>query len=313
MIAVAGLAACSGCASDSAVVRVGQTAITKATVDHWMSAMAGERVVGDPPEQQDQTLRQQALSSLISSQWLIDEAADQGLKLSEQEIEQRLKEKKNTSFPGGEAEFHEFLKATGRKVSDVMFEAKAELAASRLRQLVASREPKVTQAQIARYYSQHKQRFASPERRYFDIDNLHSEAEAKRVRREVERGKSFAKMALQESLERRPRGADVGSGKEAIVRAVFSARPNVLSGPVRLYGDYSLFEVTRIVAATRQPLAQAQSSIEKRLAAEQRRRTLAEFVRAWRKRWIARTDCHAGYVVPNCRQYKGPIIPEAGI
>jgi hypothetical protein len=313
LIAVVGLAACGGGTSGSVVVRVGQTAITKTTVDHWMATMAGGRTVRDPSRKEDQPLRQQALSSLISSQWLIDEAAGQGLRVSDQEVEQRFKEKNNTSFPGGEAEFQEFLKATGRKVSDFMFEVKAELAASKIRQLVAGREPKITQAQIARYYSQNKQRFAFPERRYFDIDNLLYEAAARQVIREVERGgKNFAEMAIHESLER-PSGAHVGSGKEAIERAVFSAKPNVLGGPVRLYGDYSLFEVRRIVAATQQTLAQVQSSIEKRLAAKQRRQTLAELVRALRKRWISRTDCRPGYVVPNCRQYTGPIVPEVGI
>jgi PPIC-type PPIASE domain/SurA N-terminal domain len=313
LIAFVGLAACGSGAPDGVVVRVGQTVITKAATDHWMSAMTGERVAEDPPQRQAQMPRQRALSSLISSQWVIDEAADQGLKISEREVEQLFQRMKSASFPGGDAEFREFLKATGRRISDAMLEAKAELASSKIHQLLASREPKVTQAQIADYYSRHKRRFARPEQRYFDIDNLQSKAEARHARREVEQGKSFAKMALQESLERRPKGAYAGSGKEAIVRAVFSARPHVLGGPVRLYGDYSLFEVTRIVAATRQSLAQAQGSIEKRLTAEQRRRTLAEFVRAWREKWIARTDCHAGYVVPNCRQYKGPVVPEAGI
>ncbi len=313
MIAVvAGLAACGCGTSDGVVVRVGQTVITEATLDHWMSAIAGGRAVPDPSRQQDQPLRQQALGFLISSQWLLGEAADQGLKVSKQEIEQRFKEKERASFPGGETEFHEFLKATGKKVSDVMFEIETKLASSKIRQAVASREPKITQAQITRYYNQHKQNYALPERRYFDIESLISEAAARKVRREVEQGKSFTKTVLHESLER-SKSADVGSGKEAIERAVFSARPNVLGGPVRLYGDYSLFEVRRITVAVQPTLAQVQSSIEKRLTAERQRRTLAEFVKAWRKKWIAGTDCQTGYVVPGCRQYKGPTAPQAGI
>lgn len=290
-------------------MRVGQTAITETTVDHWMSEMAGGRVVPEPFSRQDQPLRQRALSFLISSQWLLGEAAEEGLKVSKHEIEQRFKDKESTSFPGGEAEFHEFLKATGKEVSDVMFEIQAELTSSRIRQAVASREPKITQAQIAKYYSQNKQRYARPERRYFDIDSLLSEAAARKARREVELGKSFAKMGLHESLER-TRSA---SGKEAIERAVFSARPNVLGGPVRLYGDYSLFEVRRITVAVQPTLAQVQGSIEKQLAAEQQRQTLAEFVKAWRKKWIARTDCRTGYVMPDCKQYTGPMASEAKI
>lgn len=277
-----------------------------------MSAMAGGRDGPDPSRQRDQTLRGRALSFLISSEWLIGEAAAEGLKVSGQEVERRLEEKRD-SFPGGEAEFHEFLETTGRPVADIKFDIEAELASSRIRQAVASREPEVTRAQIAGYYRQNERRYLVPERRYFDIDNLGSKAAAGRVKREAESGRSFAKMTLHESLQRPGSAADVGREKAAIERAVFSARPNVLGGPVRLYGDYSLFEVRRIVAAAHQPLAQVQSSIERRLAAEQQRRALAEFARAWRKRWIARTDCHTGYVVPGCAQYKGPAAPEAGI
>jgi SurA N-terminal domain/PPIC-type PPIASE domain len=308
-VLAAALAAC-GDGGSASVVRVGQTAITKTTVDHWISAMAGERTKGDPRTQQDRTLRAQALGSLISSQWLIDEATDRGLKVSDQEIQQRFQEKKNTSYPGGETEFQEFLKATGRKASDVMFEAQAELASSKLRGLVASREPKITQAQIAKYYAQHERSFARPERRYFDIDNLKSQAEVRLVKREVKRGTSFSSMAFHESLVR---GANVDNGKKAIARAIFSAKPNMLRGPVRLYGDYSLFVVRLIVPATHKSLAQARGTIEKRLATEQRQRTLAEYVRALTKQWTAKTDCHTGYVVPNCKQYKGPTIPELKI
>lgn len=311
LTAVVGFAACGSGTTDS-VVRVGQAEITKTAVDHWTPVMtSGLVAVSYLPRQQSQAPRQRALSFLISSEWLIGEAANEGLKVSEREIEQRF-EKKHNSFPGGDAEFHEFLKATSQTVADVKFDIEAELASSKIRQAVASREPKITQAQIVRYYNQNKQRYFVPERRYFDIDNLQSKAEARRVRREVELGKDFAKMALHESLER-PKGANVGSGKEAITRAVFSARPNVLSGPVRLYRYYSLFAVRRIVAATQRPLEQVQNSIKLRLAAEQRRRTLTEFVDAWRKKWTTRTSCRTGYVVPSCKQYKGPTTPEATI
>lgn len=295
--------------SDSVVARVGQTAITEAAVDHWMPAMASGLVAPDPSTQQRQTPRQQALGFLISSAWLIGEAAERGLKPSKREIERRFAEK-HASFPGGEAEFHEFLKATGQTVADIRFDVEAELASLKVRQAVASAEPKVTQTQITRYYNQHKRRYLVPERRYFDIDNLESEAAATEVRREVELGKSFARKAFHEWLDRL-NGAGVGAGKQAIERAVFAARPNALGGPVRLYGDYSLFEVRRIVAAVQRPLAQVQSSIEQRLAAEQRRRALAEFVKTWRRKWIARTDCRAGHVAPGCKQYKGSIAPEA--
>jgi parvulin-like peptidyl-prolyl isomerase len=312
LITIVGLAACGGGMPGSVVVRVGQTAITETTVDHWMSEMAGGRVVPDPSSRQDQPLRQRALSFLISSQWLLGEAAEEGLKVSKQEIEQRFKDKESASFPGGEAEFHEFLKATGKEVSDVMFEIQAELASSRIRQTVASREPKITQAQIAKYYSQHKQRYVLPERRELEITNRKSKTEVDKLKREVESGRSLASVTQLESIERPATASGTDKGN-ALERAVYTAKPNVLAGPVKLRVDYYLFEVKRITAGSEQPLARVHSSIEKQLAAEQQRQTLAEFVKAWRKRWIARTSCRVGYVMPDCKRYKGPTAPETRI
>jgi foldase protein PrsA len=37
------------------------------------------------------------------------------------------------------------------------------------------------------------------------------------------------------------------------------------------------------------------------------------FYREFPKIWAAKTNCSPGYVVPNCKQYKGPLSPEAQI
>lgn len=308
---VMGFAACGGGTHGTVVARVEETAITKATVDHWLSVMTGGRATLDPSKRQYQALLQQTLGFLISSEWTIGEAAEEGLKVSEQEIEQRLEEKTSDSFPGGEAEFHAFLKGTGQTVPDVKFKIEAELASSKLRRMVAGKEHEITKVQIATYYSQNKRRFAVPEQRKLEIVNRKSAAAASKLRRDVELGKSFASIARTTSVER---ASNASRGKRnALERAIYSAKPNVLTGPVQLRVNYYLFEVKGIRVATYRTPAQVQSSIEKQLADEQRRRTLAEFVKGWRKKWIARTDCRAGYVVPDCEQYKGPIAPEAGI
>ena len=42
----------------------------------------------------------------------------------------------------------------------------------------------------------------------------------------------------------------------------------------------------------------------------------AEFARkgeGFPKKWIAKTSCSPGYVVPNCKEYKGPLPPDPRI
>ncbi|HEV3035000.1 MAG TPA: peptidyl-prolyl cis-trans isomerase [Solirubrobacteraceae bacterium] len=291
LISVAGLSACGGTPSVVAV-RVGAVTITRATVEHWMSVTAKERPLS-PRE-----LRWRALDFLIASQWVIGEAAADGIEVSDGESERRLEQEKRELFRNGEAGFQAFLRDTGQAVADVRLRLEVELAATKLRRWVTRDRRKLSKAQIAAYYSRHRGRFGTAERRYYEIDNLPTEEAARKVRGEIEAGRSFASMTLRESLQR-----VAGAGAHEAEKAIFSAKPNILTGPVKVDQDYSLFEVTRIAPATQESLAQARTAIEAQLTAEQQKRTLAQFIRAWRRRWIPRTDCRPGFVVPKCRQY----------
>jgi hypothetical protein len=122
-------------------------------------------------------------------------------------------------------------------------------------------------------------------------------------------GTSLSKIAIHESLDR-PNIANIAPENRAITRAIFAAKPGVLVGPMLLNNLYAVFEVTQILPRVVQPLARVQSSIETRLAEEQKRRTLAKFIKTRRSKWTARTDCHPGYVVQKCKQYSGPKEPE---
>lgn len=318
----AGLAGCGGSAHDGVIVRVGKDAITEEELSRWIAAMAPEHVAPVPPryaaciahqeavllqsiraelreecQRQYQTLRQQALDFLISSQWLIGEAAGGGLKVSDSEVRARLQEEK-TRLP-----YH-------ASQADGELEVKAELAATRIRQALMRDEPKIAQAQIANYYRQHIRRFERLEKRDIDIvERLRSEAAARSVMQKIRRGASLSKMAIHETVERSS-SASIQPQNSAIMRAIFAARLGVLVGPMLLNGLYAVFAVTRIQPRVVQPLSQVQSSIEMRLAKAQRRRTLARFIAEWRARWTARTDCQRGYVVQKCRQYGGPKAPE---
>jgi foldase protein PrsA len=302
--------ACAGGADDAVVAHVGHAAITKATVKRWMSALAGGRIPSDASGRQ--SLRAQALDFLISSRWLLGEVAMDGIELTPPEVQRQLEQKRRTSFPGGDAELREFLKASGQSVSDITFEAKAELASARIRKALADREPPITPAQVVGYYSRHRQRFTIPERRDVILTNRKSAAEAQALRREVQAGRSFAGAARREWIALPPIAYSARRGNDAALpRAIHLARAGVLSGPVLVHGvDYYIFKVMRITPARLQALAQVKGSIRRQLAAERQRRTLVAFVRAWRRRWIARTSCAPGYVVQKCRQFRGVRAPE---
>jgi hypothetical protein len=307
---IVGFVGCAGATHERVVVRVGQAKLTPATIDHWTSVMAGGRLPKDPARLID--LRTQALSFLISSEWLLGEAAKDGIRLSPEEVSSQRVQKERSSFPGGAPEQSAFLRATGQRASDLAFEAKAELAARRIRQLLASREPPISRAQVVRYYRRNKERFVIPERVELAITNRKSVAEAEALRRSASARRNFAKIARRESLELSPISYSTRRGTDAtLARAIHFARPHVLTGPVLAHRvDYYMFEVFRATPARLRPLGQVEAAIRRQLAAKQRQRTLAAFIKAWRTRWTARSSCTHGYVVQKCRQYAGPKLAE---
>jgi foldase protein PrsA len=337
----AGLAACGGSSHAAAdngrppvVARIGTAIIPNATLAHWMTAMAPQHVLPNPPAyaacvahararepqstkaqaratcaQEYQEVRQQAMGFLISAQWLIGEAAAEGMPVTHQDVERRLADKKR-SFPNSEAEFGESLKAIDHTLADAELEIEAELAAEKIKRKLVAEEPKVTAGQVAGYYARHIARYHIPEIRYFGLfENLYSAAEARKLMRAVAAGKSSVRTALHEKLPRKP-FSDYNGEKRTIVEAIFKAPLHVLAGPVRLNDLYFVIEVTRVTRPYVQSLSHVRAAIAKRLTDQRRRKTLAAFVAAWRRRWLAKTDCQAGFIVQKCRQYRGAKTAE---
>ena len=311
-LAVAGLLACGAAGRDGIVARVGEATITSGAVDHWMTALAE----GRPPSSATarKALREQALDFLISSDWLLGQATAEGLKPSETQVQRQLALQRSASFPGGQPEMNEFLKATGRSHADLVLQARAELAAAKLRQAAASRQQPVTEGEVARFYARHRELFTIPERRTIQFTNRKRAATALALKREILAGRRrFSSLAVWMTLPLTPLSYSPKLGRDStLARAVHSARPNVLLGPVVVNDvDHYIFEVKSITPARVRPLSQVRGSIVRRLAAESQRRALAAFVEAWRRRWTALTTCSPGYVVQKCRQYSGTRRPEA--
>lgn len=295
---------CGGAHSNDVIARVGDQQITKAAVAHWITILKGE--APQRSHDGDQALRRQVVELLISSQWLIGEAAWRGIPISRSEVRRQISRIEQIEFGGGASELREFLNSTGETVADVELRAEAELASAKLRRLAIEGVPPVTEAQVADYYSQHKQSYVVPERREARFINRKSKAAAEKVKREVEAGKSLTppeRRRVGEVFE----GATVppSPGNE-YEKAIDASPPHKVSGPYPIGKDFWLYEVVKIIPARRKTRSEAAGSIRRRLSSARRRETLTAFVRASTSRWTAKTDCKPGYVVSRCRQYAGP-------
>lgn len=311
-LAALALAACAGGASRTDVaVRVGSATVSRGAVEHWSAMVARESA------ERGESQSRLALHTLIVMQWIIREAAQRGLAISNREVERRMSS-------GGRGAVADATKWSGRRLGDLKLEATAELAAQGLREYVERQERAASHvpfAQVLRYWRNSPQ-FVHRERRTLNfIESLPSLSAGRRLKREIREGKrSLASVSIRETREPWRDPPAPGEANGIIHTAIFHAPLRVLEGPLPWNGVYAMFEVIHVAPPSRRPLSQVRSSIEVKLAGEARRRVRAAFVAAWRARWHELTDCRPGFVIGLCRQYRGHIsnalepfaVPAAG-
>lgn len=293
---VLALAACGGSVRETVLARVGTTAITERTVDRRVALASVDSSV---------RARRSALGALIRAQWLIQEADASHLRIAPRELRKQI-DRDTESLT---AQLRNLTDRAHPSTAEIELQARAQLAAAKIRRRLLDDVLPASARQVAAYYRAHRSAYLIPERRYFYIDNLKSQAAALRVKAQVESGRSFAPMAFSEE---RTSTESYVPGREAIDRAIFTAKPKVLNGPFLLsdVGDHSLFEVTKIVPARYRPLSQVEHTIARRLVTTRGDHALAAFTRAWVAMWKARTSCAPGYVIEPCRQDGGVLAGE---
>jgi len=297
--AVAAGVALAGCGGGPAVVAsVGDTPIAKARVEHWMALFSAEQA---RPDRSRAALMARALDYLITAQWLIGEAAEVGSGVTARELDQQVQERVS-AYPNGAREFREQLALTGRTEADARFEVEVELALAKVRQAAARHRPQVTPADISAYYKQNLGRFSNTEERKVETVYTHSAASAQALERRIEGRRRLAGYPKHETLTY-TKGLKGGSDN-AVSKAIFTTNKlDTIEGPVRVGVNYFLFEVVELHPPVQTPIAAVAGTIAQELETQARRLALAAFIRAWRAKWVARTDCRPGWVVQKCRQY----------
>jgi foldase protein PrsA len=262
--------------------------------------------------QQYKSLSQEVLGFLISSQWVVGEAGSLGVKLTDAEVKKQFVKIRSQQFPKA-AEFEKFLSTSGQSVSDLLLRVKLNMLSQKIQQKIVKQKGKVTQAQIQKYYNENKSRYGTPEKRTVEVILTKIEAEAKKAKSEVESGKSFASVAKRVSIDPTSKKSggkltEVSKGQEeaTLDAAIFAAKPNVLTGPVKTPFGYNVLEVLGTKGGSQQTLAQVSASIKQQLTATQQQQALSKFVKDFKKKWTSKTDCRSGFVVADCKQYKAP-------
>jgi foldase protein PrsA len=336
----------------NAVAKVGGTPITKTTFDHWIAiaadssqqsatakpavpvppsytaCIAQERALSAKPAQgqtapTNAELKQECISEynsfksevleyLISTEWVLMESKDKGIKESDAAVLKAFDAVKKQSFATAAA-YTAFLKQSGQTQSDLLLREKLILLSASLQKKVDSKVPAATQAQIANYYAAHKSTYDTPESRDILVVLTKTEAQAQAAKSAIAGGTSFADEAKAASIDDASKNAGaaidgVQPGQETppLDSAIFSAPLHKLQGPVQTPLGYYVFQVTKATPAVTVALAQASASIASTLLTTNQTAAFNKYLANFTKRWTAKTHCRAGFVVSYCTGYRAP-------
>jgi foldase protein PrsA len=272
-------------------------------------------------------IRTSTLTVLLDYYWETGAAEELGVTLSPREVRVALAQ----SIAGNVhtvTQLRKFLKTYGENISDMLFTLRASLSWSRVQQKIKASIGRVTRARIAAYYADNEAQYHVKEYRdLWLVRTKKSLALANMLKRELESGTSFAAIAKRYAAEQPSYTRGDGFlaelephafAERSLNDAIFSARPGVVSGPVRLQlasgfdhrplidirsiDGYYLFEVSKVSPAHTISLADATDGLMRELPQLLFTEAFDKYRAQWESRWQAKTDCAAGVIVGECRQ-----------
>lgn len=166
----------------------------------------------------------------------------------------------------------------------------------------------LSRTRLRSYYESHRNLYAIPEKAELRIVRATSASAAKRIRREIAQGRTFASEA--DHLPQQPAPAHglvprYVSGEyhePALNKAIFAAKPHTLEGPLYTPAitSWFVFEVVRDYPSYQRPFAQVERKVLAQLPVKLREERLASFSRGWAAKWRAQTKCSPAYAVELC-------------
>ena len=258
-------------------------------------------------QQQYAQFRDQVLGFLIRSTWLDQEANRLNVKVADKTIVKQIDDIKKQQF-AQKGSYEKFLQNAGLTNEDVLYQQRIRELQNQITSKVTKGKDKVTDAQIAAYYNKNKSRFSSPERRDLRIVLTKDKAKAAQAKKALESGQSWKSVAKKYSVDQASKnkggalpGVAKGQQEPAFDKAIFAAKNDHLTGPVKTQFGWYVFDVSKVTPSKQQTLEESKASIKQILASQNQQTALKKFGDDYRNRYKKETDCRKGYVVDDCK------------
>jgi foldase protein PrsA len=297
--------------------------ITAEEFDAAMQQTAARQGLQEVPPTDDpqyDLLKEAAVSDLLLSRWVLGEAEERGIEVTDREIDEELETVKQQQF-GTEKAFDRFLEQSGFTLEEARERISLQLISDRIQQDVLPQEetPDVDEDQIQAYYDENITQFEQPETRDTRVILTKTEADAQKAFDELEAdnsAKSFERVAQEFSTDEATKAS--GGLREAVVAGqsepfldeqIFNAPEGELIGPFEGEAGWYVIQVDKITEGSTTPLDEAREQISQTIAASDQQAIAQTFQEDFQAKWVARTFCAEEFATEQCSNAPTPPDP----
>jgi len=310
LLALALLAAGCGGSSKSvpadAVAKVGSDTITKTQFNFLLDGAKRTYKARKTPfpkagTTQYKSLQDQAMQYLVQETEYEQKASDLGVTVTDKDVEARLKQNKKQYFGGSQTKYQAQLKAQGLTEQQIMQDLHAQLLSEKLYNKVTA-DVKVTDADIAKYYKDHKADYSQASSRDVRHILVNNKKLADSLYAQLKSGGSFPALAKKYSKDP---GSSANGGKLTVSKGqtvapfdkvAFALKTNELSKPVHTqYGWHIIQALSAVKAAKQTPLASVKASIKTQLQSTKKTDAMNKWVADVKKEFKSKIRYQAGY------------------
>ena len=215
-----------------------------------------------------QSLQTQAVAFLVQRAEYDNRAKELKLTVTDEEVDARIDQVKKQSFAGSQVKLDKQLKEQGYTKASLRADIRAQLLSEKIYDSV-TKDAKVNDADIAKYYQQNKSQYSQAESRDVRHILVKTKAQANMIYDKIKAGGNFAALAKQYSTD--PGSKDTG-GKLTIIRGqtvapfdttAFLLSTNQISRPIKTqYGYHVIQPISAIKPAKVTPLKDAKPAIK---------------------------------------------------
>jgi foldase protein PrsA len=292
--------------------------VTQEEFDHAIELAALQAGEKKPPKAGDpkyDELKETALNALFETIWIQGLAAEEGLEVSDAEIDKELEKVKKESFKTP-AEFQKFLKESGFTPADVRERVELQILSGELQEQISEEASEPSAEEVENYYeaakaTQFTQKPSRDVRLIVNKDRKKAQ-EARDALAKDNSAKNWQKVAKEFSEDPATKASgglqkevQEGTLEEPLDAAVFGTPEGQIEGPIDAQRGHTVFEVINSNPESVQELKAVEAQIESTLAQQNQQEYFADFVAGFTTDWTQRTFCASGYVTERCAGFKG--------